>query len=177
VPRFLYFYSETLTYRMLKPLQIPRLIFLFASTLFFTGCYSTFEVVSQNYNYDNDITFTVDKVQEGNNISTGNGYYYAKNGSKFVFLYISLKNNSDTKKKLDFDNFYLLEPKSHTKYKVELAMLETVVNMFGNVNSEIQKNDTKKRKLVFTFPKGEKAEMLSVNDVIYHIHYSGNSGG
>lgn len=160
---------------MHKPLQTKTLVFLFAVSVLFTGCYSTLEVVSQNYKYDNDITFTIDKVQEGTNISTGNGYYYARKDSKFVFLYISLKNNSDEKKELDFGNFYLLEPKSHTKYKVEFAMLESAVNMFGHVNSEIKRNDTKKRKLVFTFPQNEKAEMLSVNDIIYNIHYSGSA--
>jgi hypothetical protein len=157
---------------MLKPLQIATLVFSLVILSLFSGCYSTYAVISQEYKFDNDVTFTIDKVQEGNNISTGNGSYYAKRGFKFVFLYATIKNNSNEKKKLDFGNIYLLEPKSKTRYKVEFAMMETAINMFGRVDAEIQKNDTKRRKLVFTYPKDEKAAMFSVNDVIYNISYS-----
>jgi len=141
--------------------------------MLFSGCYSSYEIASQNYKYDNSISFTIDKVKEGYSISTGSGHYYPKRGNKFVFLFVTLKNSANESQKLDFGNFYLLEPKSHTKYKAELVMLESVVNLFGQVDSEIQKNDTKKRKLVFSFPDNEKAEMFSVNDVIYNIKYAG----
>jgi hypothetical protein len=160
---------------MPKLLRSAFLAVLLTALMILAGCYSTHSVISQKYKYDDEISFTIDKVQEGTNISTGNGYYYASRGHKFVFLFVSLKNGSSQKKKLDFGNFYLLDPKTHGKYKVEFAMLETAINMFGSVDSQIQGNDTKKRKLVFTFPKDETPEMFSVNDVIYKINYGSNA--
>jgi hypothetical protein len=157
---------------MFKYLAENPLLFLITVALLFSGCYTSLGVISHTYNYNSNINFTIEKVEEGKSISTGNGYYYTNAGFKYVFVYISFKNNSDEKQKLDFGNFYLLEPKSHTKYKVEFAMFEGAINMFGRVASQIQKNDTKNRKLVFTFPENDRAEMLSVNDEIYNIQYA-----
>src|ERR1700679_3221768 len=93
------------------------LLSLLIATLLITGCYTSYSVIAQNYKYDDDIGFTIDKVEEGTNISTGNGSYYAKKGFKFVFLHTTLTNNANELKKLDFANFYLLDPKTHTRYK------------------------------------------------------------
>ncbi|MGZ3750499.1 MAG: DUF4352 domain-containing protein [Mucilaginibacter sp.] len=153
-------------------LPIRAITLLLATAFLLSGCYTTYNVVSKNYNYDDDIAFTIDKVQEGSNISTGNGSYYAKRGFKFIFLFATFKNASNEEKKLDFSTFYLLEPKSHTRYKVDFAMMESVINIFGSLNSKIQKNDTKSRRLVFSFPKDEKAEMLEVNGKVYNLSYA-----
>ncbi|WP_348812589.1 DUF4352 domain-containing protein [Flavobacterium maritimum] len=135
------------------------------------SCITTYEVIPQNYDYSENINFVIDKVEEGKSIATGNGSWNASRGSKFVFIYVTLKNSVDQKQKLDFDNFYLLNPKDRTKHKVEWAMLTGLINLWGKVDSSIQKGDTKKRKLVFLFPKEEKANFLMVNEKVIEIDY------
>jgi hypothetical protein len=162
---------NTNLFSMHKYFNSKFLILLVLSVPLFSGCYTSYNVVSQSHSYDNNINFTIEKVEEGTRISTGNGYYYTKSGFKYVFLHMSIKNNSSEKQKLDFNNFYLLEPKSHTKYKVEFAMFDGPFVIMGRLASQIQKDDTKNRILVFTFPEKERAVMLYVNDVIYNIQY------
>lgn len=137
-----------------------------------TSCYTVHHVVPQTYNYSKSIEFKIDKIEEGTRIATGNGHYYTKRGEKFVFIFLTLKNNLEQKQKLDFDNFLLLNPKTRTKHKVEWAMVPGVINIWGKVDSQIGKGDEKKRKLVFIYPSEEKAGLLMVNDTIIDIEYA-----
>ena len=66
----------------------------------------------------------------------------------------------------------MLNPRNRTKYGVEWAMMLGPVNVFANLNSNIAKDDKKKRKLVFIFPEEDKAQMLMVKDSIVGIHYT-----
>lgn len=137
-----------------------------------TSCYTVYHVEPQTYNYSKSIKFKIDKIEEGTRIATGNGHYYTNRGNKFVFVYLTLKNDLDQKQQLNFDNFLLINPKTRTKHKVEWAMMTGIINIWGNVDSEIGKGDEKKRKLVFIYPSEEKAGWLMVNDSIIDIEYT-----
>lgn len=137
----------------------------------FVSCYTRFQTVPTRYNYSNSVSFTIDKVEEGHTIAVGNGSYNSKRGSKFVFVYMTFTNASQEKQDLNFHEFYLLNPRNKTKYGVEWAMMLGPVNVFANLNSNIAKDDKKKRKLVFIFPEEDKAQKLMVKDSIVGIHY------
>ncbi|MFC4721246.1 DUF4352 domain-containing protein [Geojedonia litorea] len=137
-----------------------------------TSCYTVYQVIPRTYNYSESISFTIDKIEEGKSVATGNGSYHPSRGNKFVFVYLTLKNNLDKTQELDFDNFLLLNPTTKTKHKAEWSMVPGPINMWGKIDSYIRKGDEKSRKLVFIFPDEEKAKMLLVNDQIVEIEYT-----
>lgn len=137
-----------------------------------TSCYTVYQVAPNNHNYSQSINFTIDKIEEGNSVATGNGSYNASRGNKFVFVYLTLKNELNQKQDLNFDNFILLNPRTKTKHKAEWAMVVGPINMWGKIESSIGKGSKKKRKLVFIFPEEDKAKMMMVNDEIIEIKYS-----
>jgi len=58
------------------------------------------------------------------------------------------------------------------KYKVEFSMVAGPVNIWGKVDSYINSNSIKSRKIVFVFPKEIKPEFLLVNNKIVPIEYT-----
>ena len=152
---------------------MKKVLLLVLFGLLVTSCYTVYPVISKTYNYSESISFTIDKVEEGNSIATGNGgSIYVNRGNKFVFVFLTLKNHSEKKQTLDFDNFLLLNPKNKTKHKAEWTMLPGPINIWGKINSYIRKKDKKRRKLVFIFPEEDKAKLLMVNDKIIEIEYA-----
>ena len=137
-----------------------------------TSCYTTYQVIPKNHNYTESISFTIDKIEEGKSVATGNGYWNPSRGNKFVFVFLTLKNNLEEKQELNFDDFILLNLRTKTKHKVEWAMVTGPINMWGKIDSYIRKEDEKKRKLVFIFPDEDKAQILMVNDKLIKIEYS-----
>lgn len=137
----------------------------------FTSCYTAYEVIPQKHNYSNSINYTIDKIEEGKSVAYGNGSYNASRGNKFVFVYLTFKNELDQKQELNFDDFLLLNPKTKTKHKAEWSMVVGPINIWGNIDSYIRKGDTKKRKLVFIYPEDDKAEYMMVKDDIVEIQY------
>ncbi|WP_396603335.1 DUF4352 domain-containing protein [Algibacter sp. R77976] len=137
-----------------------------------TSCYSVYQVIPKTYNYTESISYTIDKIEEGKTVATGNGHWSASRGNKFVFVFLTLKNNLDEKQELNFDNFNLLNPRTKTKHKAEWAMVTGPINMWGKIDSYIRKGDEKKRKLVFIYPDEDKAKILMVNDEIIEIAYN-----
>lgn len=151
--------------------KMKKILLLFLIGIFTTSCYTTYQVVPKSYDYTESIYFTIDKIEEGKSVSTGNGSWNASRGSKFVFVFLTLKNNLDEKQELDFDNFILLNPRTKTKHKAEWSMLVGPINMWGKIDSYIRKGDEKKRKLVFIYPEEDKATMLMINNEVIEIEY------
>lgn len=146
-------------------------LLLFLLALSVTSCYTAYEVIPQKHTYSNTINYTIDKIEEGQTVAYGNGSYNASRGNKFVFVYLTFKNELDQKQDLDFDDFLLLNPKTKTKHKAEWAMVVGPINIWGNIDSYINSGDTKRRKLVFIFPEEDKAEYLMVKEDIVEIQY------
>lgn len=137
-----------------------------------TSCNTIYKIVPTPHNYTESISYTIDRVEEGKAVSTGNGSWHASRGNKFVFVFINFKNNLDQKQELDFDNFVLLNPRTKTKHKAEWAMVSGPFNIWGKIDSYIRKGDEKTRKLVYIFPEEDKAQMLMVNDEMIEIEYT-----
>ncbi len=153
-------------------MKLDKVFIIVVFSIFLSSCYSVYQVKSNLYNYSDSITFSINKVEEGQVISTGSGSYHASRGYKFVFIYMTFENLIEEKQELNFDNIELLNPKDKTKYKVEWSMVTGPINIWGKVDSYIRKGDKKTRKLVFTFPKEEKAKYLKVNSNLVEIDYS-----
>ncbi|WP_271394168.1 DUF4352 domain-containing protein [Aequorivita sinensis] len=151
---------------------MKKILLLSLIGLLATSCYTVYQVIPKTHSYSESISFTIDKIEEGKSVATGNGSYNASRGNKFVFVFLTLKNNLDEKQELDFDNFLLLNPKTKTKHKAEWSMVPGPINMWGKIDSYIRKGDEKRRKLVFIFPDEDKAKMLMVNDQIIEIEYT-----
>lgn len=152
--------------------KIKKISLLFLMGVLTTSCYTVYQVVPKSYNYTESILFRIDKIEEGKSIATGNGSWNASRGNKFVFVYLTLRNDSNQRQELDFDDFILLNPRTQTKHKAEWAMVTGPINMWGKIDSYIGKGDEKKRKLVFIYPEEDKAKILMVNDKIIEIEYS-----
>ena len=152
--------------------KMKKILSLFLIGILFTSCYTVYTVVPKSYNYTESINFTIDKIEEGKSVATGNGSWNVSRGNKFVFVFLTLKNNLDKKQELNFDNFILLNPRTRTKHKAEWAMVSGPINMWGKIDSYIRKGNEKKRKLVFVYPEEDKAKMLMVNDEIIEIEYT-----
>ncbi|NOS56784.1 MAG: DUF4352 domain-containing protein [Cyclobacteriaceae bacterium] len=146
-------------------------ISFFAILIVATSCYSTFQTNKTLRDYDEKITFKIDQVQEGGQISTGNSSIRPSRGYKFVFVFFTFTNNTSSKLDLNFDNILLVDIENKIKYKPEFSMRTGPVNLMGRIDSFILANDSKSRKLVFLFPKDRKAEYLIVNDKLIQIDY------
>lgn len=160
-----------LNIKVVMKTKIIKISLLFLITVLTTSCYTVYQVVHKTYNYNESKSFKIDKIEEGTKISTGNGYWNASRGNKFVFVYLTLKNYLDQKQELDFDNFILLNPRTKTKHKPEWAMVDGPINIWGRVDSYIGKGAEKQRKLVFLYPEEDKAKILMVKDKIIEIEY------
>jgi hypothetical protein len=137
-----------------------------------SSCYKTFYTVKKNFDYSEHIGFTIYQVQEGKKINTGNGYYYVEKGYKFVFVFLTFTNKTAVKQDLDLEQIYLLDPENKTKHKPAFSMLAGPVNMWGKLDSYINANDTKTRKIVFSFPEKAIPKYLMVNGQMVPISYS-----
>lgn len=151
---------------------MKKILLLLLIGILATSCYTVYQVVPKTYDYTESINFTIDKIEEGKSVATGNGSWNASRGNKFVFIFLTLKNELDEKQELDFDNFILLNPRTKTKHKAEWSMVVGPINMWGKIDSYIRKGDEKKRKLVFIYPEEDKAKMLMVNDKVIEIEYA-----
>ncbi len=151
---------------------MKKILLLSLIALLSTSCYTAYQVIPKNYQYSESISFTIDKIEEGKSVATGNGSYHASRGNKFVFVFLTFKNNLDEKQELNFDNFLLLNPKTKTKHKAEWSMVTGPFNVWGKIDSYIRKGDEKSRKLVFIFPDEDKANLLMVKDEIIEIEYA-----
>jgi len=157
---------------IIRKTKMKKILLLFFIGLLATSCYTSYKVVPKTYDYTNSIKFTIDKIEEGNSVAHGNGSYNTSRGNKFVFVYLTLKNELDEKQELDFDHFVLLNPRTKTKHIAEWSMAVGPINVWGKIDSYIRKGDEKKRKLVFIYPEEDKAKMLMVKDKIIEIEYA-----
>jgi hypothetical protein len=151
---------------------MKKILLLSLIAILATSCYTVYKVVPKTHNYTDSISFKIDKIEEGKSVATGNGSYNASRGNKFVFVFLTLKNDLNKKQDLNFDNFILLNSRTKTKHKAEWVMVTGPINMWGRIDSYIRKGDEKKRKLVFIFPDQDKPKLLMVNDKMIEIEYS-----
>ena len=140
--------------------------------LILNSCRTIYQVVDKDYDYNNSIEFTIDKIEEAKALATGGGAYYPSSGSKFVMVYLTITNNLNQKQDLNFDNYALLEMENKIKHKVEWVMVPGFVNIWGKKDSYILRNGTKKRKIIFIFPENDKAKFMMVNGKLIEIEYS-----
>jgi hypothetical protein len=155
-----------------RRMAILRFIVLFIPIFFLGSCYSTFLTNStETYQFNEQISFKITKVQEGSSISTGNGYWRPSRGNKFVFIYVTFTNSSTEKQDLNLDNLALADISNKVKYKVEFNMVDGPINLWGKVDSSIKGNDSRNRKLVFSFPEKAKPEYLISNGTLVKIPY------
>jgi len=152
---------------------MKKIIFLLI-LLLILSCNSVYKIIPHEYNYSENVSFSIEKIEESNSIANGNGFWHPTIGNKFVIAHISFTNKLNQKQDLNFDDFYLLNPQTKLKHKVEWVMLKGPVNIWGNIDSNIDGNDTKKRKVIFVFPEGIKPKLLMVKEQIIEFQYDKN---
>ncbi len=146
--------------------------FLFLVLFLIFSCSAVYKVNDNIQDYNENIVYQINKVQEDYSIATGsNSYIYPSRGNKFVHVYLTITNKTNVVQPLDFNNFYLINPDTKTKYLVEFVYLSTIINIAAKIESSIQPNDTKYRRLIYIFPKDVKPKFLMVNDKIVEISY------
>jgi hypothetical protein len=139
--------------------------------IIFTSCYRVLKVIPTKYDYDDAITFTIDKVEEGTSVSVANGHWDARSGYKFVFVFVTVENNFDVTLDLDFNNYHLYNPRTKTKHKTEWVMNVGAVNKWEKVDTHIDEYEIKKRKIVFLYPKEDTVKTIIVNEQMIDIQF------
>lgn len=124
--------------------RMKKISLLFLIGVLATSCYTVYQVVPKTYNYPESINFKIDKIEEGKSVATGDGYWKPSRGNKFVFVFLTLKNNLNQKQELDFDTFILLNPRTKTKHKAEWSMVVGPINIWGKIDSYIREGGKKK---------------------------------
>lgn len=152
--------------------KFKNLAVISAVCLFFSSCYVMRHVTENKNNITAHLILKIDKIEEGSSIGTGGGGYIPGKDQKFIFVYVTIKNNSDENQELNFENFYLLDTISKTKIKLGSVMMTSAVNVWGATDSSIKANKAKSRKMVFTFPKKQIASYLFFNDKAISIPYA-----
>ncbi len=155
---------------MIRMMRITFLFFL-SAVFFLTSCQSTSSMLSATEDYNENIIFTIDKVQQEASISTGNGFWKAAKGGKFVFISMTFTNKSSEKQDVNFENIVLLDMEDKAKYKPEFSMMPGPVNIWGQIDSSINAKASKSRKLVFNFPMESEPEFILVNNKMIKLIY------
>jgi len=146
------------------------LLFLLSLVFISSACSPTLYVVPETYKYDDDISFTIEKLHDYKNGQISS--YSVDKGFKAVEVWVNITNHSVTTKRIDLENILLLEPNSHRIYKPQLSMGEGIGGTEGRLQPPIKKGETKSRRLVFAYPEQEKPELLMVNGTTYHLQYT-----
>ena len=138
--------------------------------LILTSCYPTSKIYPFIQDFNENIVFKIDQIQEGAIVSSGKNPYTPSKGNKFVFIYFTFFNRTSVKQGLFLDNIYLLDD-SQKRYRVEFTMTGTSINVWGKTESYIDPDDNKTRKLVFNFPKNMRPKYLLVNGKEVELKY------
>ncbi len=125
------------------------------------ACQSAYPTGNSVRDYDEVISFTVDKIEESKVIVTGGSNLDAKKGMKFVFVYMTFINKSSEQQEVDFNRFSLIDIK--VKYKLEKVMRPGAINQFDETYSTIESKGNLRRKLVFSAPQRLKPQNLFLN--------------
>src|ERR1041385_4989122 len=100
------------------------------------SCQSAHPTGSSSHDYNEAVSFTIDKVEESKVIITGGRNVNAKKGMKFVFVYMTFTNKSAEQQEVDFNQFSLADIKM--KYKLEKVMLAGAINQFDETYTTIE---------------------------------------
>ncbi|PHS51274.1 MAG: hypothetical protein COB01_10800 [Lutibacter sp.] len=147
---------------------IPILILL----VLLTSCYTIKKSTFKEYSFNQNIDFVINKIEEKNSISDyprTNARYKSNFNDKFVLINLTLQNSSHKTQKFNFNNFYLLDAKTNTKYRADSAITLGFLMKNKNVNHQIKKYKNLNKTLVFMFPKKEKPRYLKINNRIIEI--------
>lgn len=144
---------------------------LFLSLAVFVIC--AFTQTGTDHDYNEAISFTIDKIEEGKVIMAGGGNVNAKKGMKFVFVYMTFTNKTADQQDVDFNRFSLADGK--VKYKLEKVMLTGAINQFRETEATLESKDALRRKLVFAAPSRLKPQNLFVNGKMIPLENKGTT--
>lgn len=146
----------------------------FLLLIVFTSCYSIKEVSPKEYNYNQHIDFIINKIEEKQSISDSprsNGTYQSNINDKFVLIHMTIINSSEKRQEFNFNNVYLFDPKTNTKYRADWTISSSIMKKNRDISHFIKEKRSINRTLVFMFPNNEKAQYLKINNQLIDIKF------
>ncbi|WP_405293063.1 hypothetical protein [Algibacter sp. Ld11] len=127
--------------------------------LFLTSCYPIKEVISENYEVDNELNFKILKYSE----PTTNASFIRSEDAKYVNLTITMTNKSSKPREVNFGDFFIANDQNDMKSP--LWKVNRGVEMAGTENTTVKFEalETKKLWLSFLAPKNAQIKFLIFN--------------
>jgi len=144
------------------------LLFLLSLVFISSACSPTLYVVPETYKYDDDISFTIEKLHDYKNGQISS--YSVDKGFKAVEVWVNITNHSVTTKRIDLENILLLEPNSHRIYKPQLSMGEGIGGTEGRLQPPIKKRGNQKQAAGIRIP-GTR-ETRTANGKWYYLSFA-----
>ena len=138
---------------------MKKLIALLLTASFLHSCYTTKEVISNNYEMDNGVNFKILKYAE----PTTKGSFVRSEDAKYVDLTITMTNKSPKGRKVDFVDFYIGNDRGNMKAPLWKVNREIELAGSENKSVEFEAFETKKLWLSFLAPKDEQIKFLYFN--------------
>lgn len=137
-----------------------KILILILTTTLLTSCFPTKEVLSDNYNIENELNFKILKYSEPPN----NASFIRSDNDKYVNLVIIMTNQSNTSIEVNFEKFYIAN--NRDDIRIPLWKVNRNVELAGTVNKSVTFNSFESKKLWLSFlaPKNEEIKFLYFND-------------
>lgn len=127
--------------------------------LFLTSCYPTKEVISENYEIDNDLNFKILKYSE----PTINGSFIRSDDAKYVNLTITMMNKSSKPREVNFKDFFIVNDQNNMKSPLWKVNREIEIAGTEKTSVKFETLETKKLWLSFLAPKNDQIKFLIFN--------------
>lgn len=145
-------------------MKIMKIFLLPLILLNLAACQTSHLIVQKDFNYAEKITFSVSKIVETRRFSEGqHTSFRSAPGHKFVFLYLTVKNHSQEDRKIDFNNFELLDENTNKSYGVRFVYYDLFLTFRSKFTGTLGANKEFRRKVIFSFPKDASPDKLIVN--------------
>ena len=136
-----------------------KTITLIFTTLFLTSCYPTKEVISENYEVDNELNFKILKYSE----PTTNASFIRSDDAKYVDLTITMTNKSAKPREVNFKNFFIANDRNDMSSPLWKVNRDIETAGTENTSVKFEAFETKKLWLSFLAPKNDQIKFLIFN--------------
>lgn len=147
-------------------------LLIFGLSLLLAGCATTLYVAPATYKYDDNISFSIEKILEMKVLTVGQIYYTPPKGFKVVEIWADITNNSTATQRIDLTGIVLVDTRSQNTYKVQYSLGTGIGGTYGRMQPPIGKGATKHRRLEFMYPDDEHPQLLVVNGQSYNLQYT-----
>jgi hypothetical protein len=138
---------------------MKKIITLILTVTLLSSCFPTKEVISDNYEIDNELHFKILKYSE----PTTKANFIRSEEAKYVDLAITMTNKSATSKEVSFIDFYIVNESGNMRSPLWKVNREIEFTGAERKKVRFEAFETKKLWLSFLAPKNEQIKFLYFN--------------